>query len=112
MALNSGSNPGTTVRPAYDLNPSRVTSLMCISPAAGEASPVGDVLGFEGLGRETFGGVGVFALSGVEEFEMFRSGSDGGERHLSPGRVWRAAEWPRSRHRAMTSYSRVPLTGA
>jgi hypothetical protein len=75
------------------------------------------VLGFEGLGRETFGGVGVFALSGVEEFEMFRSGSDGGERHLSPGRVWRAAEWPRSRHRAssddeLTSYSRVPLTGA
>lgn len=37
------------------------------------------VLGFEGLGRETFGGVGVFALSGVEEFEMFRSGSDGGD---------------------------------
>lgn len=63
------------------------------------------VLGFEGLGRETFGGVGVFALSGVEEFEMFRSGSDGGERHLLTCHPAVCGEQPSGRDRAMTSYS-------
>jgi len=30
IALNSGSNPDTTVRVAYDLNPSMITSRMCM----------------------------------------------------------------------------------
>lgn len=31
MALKKGSKPGTTVRVAYDLNPSKQTSLMCMA---------------------------------------------------------------------------------
>lgn len=39
MALKNGSNPGTTVLVAYDLNPSKVTSLMYIASLFGLLTP-------------------------------------------------------------------------